>query len=91
MKNVLAILIYKKIILFFVFQKGEEPFARFARDAGGDDDDDDEEEENEEPLSDSIKNDEPEPEGKTKTRNPKITTTLQSTILLLHFSSLLDY
>lgn len=48
-----------------MFQKGEEPFARFARDAG-DDDDDDEEDENEEPLSDSIKNDEPQAEGKRK-------------------------
>ena len=64
---------------FFVFQKGEERFARFARDAG-DDGEDGEDEDNEEPLSDSIENDEPEPEGKTKTRNLKIITTLQNTI-----------
>ena len=44
-----------------VFQKGEEPLARFARDAG-DDDDDDEEEEDEES------------EGKTKTGNHTIIT-----------------
>ena len=63
-----------------MFQNGEEP--RFARDVGNDDnddDDDEEEEENEEPLSDSIENDEPESEGKTKTRNHTITSKICNT------------
>ena len=68
-----------------MFQEGEEPFARFARDGGDDGDGEGEKTSGggkEPPLSYSIENDEPEPKGKTKTRNPKITTTLQNTILL---------
>ena len=60
-----------------MFEKGEEP--RFARDAGNVDDDE-EEEENEEPLSDSIENDESESEGKTKPRNHTITAKICNTI-----------
>ena len=75
-----------------MFQEGEEPFARFVRDAGDDGDGEGDGGGNgeEPPLSDSIENDEPEPEGKRKTRNPKITTTLQNTIILLHFGAVLD-
>ena len=47
-----------------MFQEGEEPFVRFARDAGDDGDGEGEKTSGggkEPPLSDSIENDEPEP------------------------------
>ena len=47
-----------------MFQKGDEPLTRFARNVGDDNDDDDEEDED---------------EGKTKTRDHTITATLHST------------
>ena len=63
-KNVPARLIKKVIFFFFVFQKGDEPRTRFARNVGDDNDDDDEEDED---------------EGKTKTRDHTITATLHNT------------